>query len=489
MKISKSAALSVKQKLKAPSLRTATLRSRTENKSAQAARNILDLCLGYLSSGKNVLENSAILNLNQDIAANLEGFVQQLLESSLKTFHPNFANQLYTGVQFESIFADILTSFLNTSLATYQISPALTQIETWCIHQILKKIGYSSQHKPYGLFTTGGSNSNLMGMLVARNHFHKSIKLQGNKENMVAFISEDAHYSFLKASNVIGVGEKNLITIKTDDQGKMSVEDLVEKIRQSKLAGKNPFFIGATLGTTVLGALDPIGEIARVAKSEGLWLHVDGAWGGGTIVSDKFTENKIYKSIKNADSFCVDFHKLNGLNLVTSLFFVKDKESLRQAVAGGGEEYLFQNPDETPDLGELSIQCGRRTDALKLFFYLKLNTQEQLNQKIDYLFNLKKDFIVALKKHPKDFEMIFRPEFLNICFQVKPSDPHADVNKFNEKIQKRLRMKKMFYVNFAKMKGKVFQRYVCINPRTTKLDLENYLTHLKQIKREIESEV
>jgi selenocysteine lyase/cysteine desulfurase len=124
----------------------------------------------------------------------------------------------------------------------------------------------------------------------------------------------------------MGMGLDNLISVKTDASGKMIPEDLEKKILEAKEQGKTPYFVNATAGTTVLGAFDPIDEIADICKKHGLWMHVDGAWGGGALLSK--TYRSLLKGVEKADSMTWNPHKLMGVPQQCSLIFTRHKVTI-----------------------------------------------------------------------------------------------------------------------------------------------------------------
>merc|ERR1712187_693624 len=141
-----------------------------------------------------------------------------------------------------------------------------------------------------GLFVPGGSISNIYGMHLARNiadpFFSKSGGAGGPR--CVAFTSDQSHYSYLKSARLTGLGSDNLISVETDDRGRMIPDKLRAAVLEVKKEGGKPFFVGSTAGTTVLGAYDPFDEIADICQEHGMWQHVDACWGGGALVSEKY---------------------------------------------------------------------------------------------------------------------------------------------------------------------------------------------------------
>ncbi|MBE9009731.1 aminotransferase class V-fold PLP-dependent enzyme, partial [Pseudanabaenaceae cyanobacterium LEGE 13415] len=233
-----------------------------------------------------LLKNKLDLSI-PDQGVSIDKFITLLetyLHYSVRTGHRQFFNQLFSGFNLPGFLGEVFASLTNTSMATYEIAPVATLIEQSLIEEMNSWIGFEQGE---GTFVTGGSNANLVAMLCARNKAFPEAKYQGFSQRSVVFVSDQAHYSFLKAANVLGIGLNNVIKVKTDAKGSMIPAELETAIASSLASGHTPFFIAATAGTTVLGAFDPLPEIAEIAKKYQLWFHVDGAWGGAAIFSDR----------------------------------------------------------------------------------------------------------------------------------------------------------------------------------------------------------
>ena len=147
-----------------------------------------------------------------------------------------------------------------------------------------------------------------MSMLMARDYFNKDLRNKGVKENMTLYTSVESHYSVPKNASFIGVGRDNVRYIKTNDQGQMLASDLEAQIKKDIEAGNQPFYVNATIGTTVLSVIDPVNEIADVCEKYNVWLHADGAYLGSIIFSDKYS--KLAKGLNRTHSFSINPHKM-----------------------------------------------------------------------------------------------------------------------------------------------------------------------------------
>ena len=385
-----------------------------------------------------------------------------VLENSVKTIHPLFLNQLFGGFDTAAWVGEVASTLLNPTMATYEIAPILTVIEKRLVAELLKLVGLE---KGEGIMVTGGSNANLLGMLCARTDYNPSIRQTGfSHNNFRVYISAEAHYSFDKAANIIGIGTQNLILVPSNEKGEMIAEELERIIASDIKDGYTPIMVGATLGTTVLGAFDSLTEIARICESYQVWLHVDAAWGGGALFSK--SHKHLTKGIEFADSITFDAHKTLGAPLVTSFFLTKHTGILKNTNRGGGSEYLFHEYDNSDwDTGTYSLQCGRRADALKIWLLWRFHGTEGLIRRTEHLLNLAHFATAEIEKNPR-FKL-YHSHYLNVCFQVT-SKTHKDLSNFTLKVRKALVAEGKALVNYAKRAdGTVFFRLVFPNHQTT----------------------
>nr|BBK07882.1 cysteine sulfinic acid decarboxylase [Phreagena okutanii] len=342
-----------------------------------------------------------------------------VIKYSVKSAHPRFFNQLYGGMDQYSLGGAWLTEAMNTSQYTYEVAPVFTLMEKEIYNKMLHLIGFDGGD---AIFVPGGSLGNLYGMNVARYTKFPEIKtkgLYGLEKPLCVFTSEKGHYSMKKSAAMMGLGTDHIIPVKTDKRGKMIAADLDKRIHEAKGEGYDPFFVNATAGTTVLGAYDPIDEISTVCKAHGIWLHVDGAWGGSAAISKK--HRTLLKGIELADSMTWNPHKMMGAPLQCSMFLTKHKDVLQECHSANAR-YLFQqdkNYDVSYDTGDKSLQCGRKVDVLKLWMLWKGKGDVGMERDIDHLFMLSR-YLASKLKQTAGFKLIQDPECTNVCFWYIP---------------------------------------------------------------------
>ena len=268
-------------------------------------------------------------------------------------------------------------------MATYKIAGPQVAVEKEILSQVYKLIGYDKNAG--GTFPTGGSMSNFMSLVMARDKVNIEIKYRGINEKLIAYTSENSHYSIAKNASFTGLGKDNVRYIKSDEQGRINIDAFKNQVEDDIANGFVPFYINATAGTTVLCAFDNVEELAPICKKNNIWLHLDGAFGGSVIFSKKY--NHLVKGIAQTDSFCFNAHKTLGAPLSTSILVVKDKHDLYNSF-NNDATYLYQTHDEDFNLGQTSFECGRRNNALKFWTMWKAIGTNGIAKIVEHEFSL-----------------------------------------------------------------------------------------------------
>ncbi|XP_075449544.1 cysteine sulfinic acid decarboxylase [Ascaphus truei] len=420
----------------------------------------------------------------------LLGYCRDIIRLSVKTGHPRFFNQLFSGLDRYALTGRILSETLNTSQYTYEVAPVFVLMEEEVLKTLRHFIGWKTGD---GIFCPGGSLSNMYAMNLARFHRFPHCKEKGLSAlpRLAVFTSEESHYSVQKGAAFLGIGTDNVILVQTNSRGKMVAEDLELKIQEANDKGFFPFLVSTTCGTTVLGAFDPLPEIADVCERHGLWLHVDAAWGGSALLSTK--HRHLLNGIERADSVTWNPHKMLGVGLQCSAFLLRDTTDLLTQCHAANAKYLFQTDkfyDLKYDTGDKSIQCGRRVDCLKLWLMWKAIGSEGLERRVDRALEHTR-YLVEQMKTREGFCLVMEPEFVNLCFwYVPPSlrgkqkspDFWDRLGKVAPVIKERMMKKGSMMVGYQPHGNRVnFFRQVVINPAVTKEDLDFFLNEIEMM--------
>lgn len=362
--------------------------------------------------------------------------MEKTLELGVRMNHPLFLNQLTAGINSIGLAGEWLIGATNTNAHTYEVAPVFTMCERFCIDKAARMwlgtpAGIATPSHD-GLFTPGGSFSNMYGFLMARFKAIPDIKTKGMfgcGRQLVAFCSADAHYSSNKSAQVVGLGSDNLRKVKVNKNGEMCVESLKAEIAKAVERNELPFLVVATAGSTVLGAFDPIDAIADVCKEHKMWMHVDAAWGGGTLLSPKL-RGELMKGVERADSLTWNPHKMMNVPLSCSMFICKYEGMLKEC-NGTSASYLFQ-PDKLYskyDVGDKTIQCGRKPDAYKLWLVWKNTGDAGWRSHIEHAYHLTR-YTQKKIEASSNFVMVIDNQCTNVCFWYLPKsmrhiNPHT----------------------------------------------------------------
>ncbi|WP_047551144.1 pyridoxal phosphate-dependent decarboxylase family protein [Psychroserpens sp. Hel_I_66] len=410
------------------------------------------------------------LNLSLDDEPTIdEDFIKTLkdiIKSTPKTASTSFFNQLFGGRIDRATLGDLLAVMLNNSMYTYKVAGPQVGIEKTILHKICDMIGYPKTAD--GTFAPGGSMSNYMAVLMARDKYNPKARTEGITNKMTLYTSEASHYSIAKNASFIGVGRDQVRAIKTNDKGEMLSSHLDQQIQIDKDQGYQPFFVNATAGTTVLGAFDDVKSISKVCKKYGLWLHLDGAYCGAVIFSEAYKH--LVNGIELTDSFSVNAHKMLGTPLSCSVIVTQNKEHLKKSFSNEAE-YLYQTNDDEFNLGKTSIQCGRRNDALKLWTLWKSVGNKGLEKIVDHQFNLAKFARNYITNHP-DYTLYSFDDSISVCFNYKDIPANTLCTALYEQSQ--------LMVGFGNFKNQEFVRMVTINSILKKEDITNFFKTIEK---------
>ncbi len=386
--------------------------------------------------------------------------LHQIIKSTPKTASTSFFNQLFGGRLGKATLGDLLAVMLNNSMYTYKVAGPQVGIEKIVLQEICNLIGYDENSD--GTIAAGGSTSNFIAMLMARDKLDPSIRHKGVSKKMIAYTSKASHYSIVKNASFLGLGRNQVRLINTNDRGELLVEHLEETIQEDLKNGYSPFFVNATAGTTVLGVFDDIKAMSKICKKHNLWLHVDGAYCGSVIFSK--TYKYLVDGLEQADSFSVNAHKMLGTPLTCSIIVVKDKSYLNHSLSNEAE-YLYQTDNDDFNLGKTSLQCGRRNDALKLWTLWKSVGTKGLETIVDKQFKLADIARDYIRNH-LDYQLHSFNDSISVCFNyknIKASKLCTDLYNESE-----------LMVGFGNFNGTEFVRMVTINTTIEEQDIYNF---------------
>lgn len=412
--------------------------------------------------------------------------VKKLYVDHATAFHlPNYIAHLNCPVVIPALAAEVLISAINSSQDTWDQSAGGTLMERKLIDWTAEQIGFGPEAD--GVFTGGGSQSNLMGLLLARDYFAldrlgHNIKLDGNPAEYAKFrifVSDKSHFSNQKNASLMGLGERSIVQVKTDSRFRMDKNALELAIQKELDSGNIPIAIIATAGTTDFGNVDPLQHIGFLAEKYKLWMHVDAAYGCGLLLTDQ--HRYLLNGIELAHSVTIDYHKSFFQPISSSAFIVRHKKLLE--IIKHHADYL--NPKEEnyeaypAQINKSITQSTRRFDALKLWFTLRLMGREKLGEYIDAVIATAKEAAAVIKADPM-LELLSESDISILVFRYKSiAVSPENVCALNEFIKKKMFHTGEVLVASTKVDGNYYLKFTILNPLTTLQDIHKILNLIK----------
>ncbi|WP_229820092.1 pyridoxal phosphate-dependent decarboxylase family protein [Streptomyces abikoensis] len=384
-----------------------------------------------------------------------------------------------------AVAADLAVSALNPSQDSWDQAPASTELETALVRDLAALVGYDPATAA-GVITSGGTESNLMGLMLSRDHAlgragGHATELGGLPRDLSPriFASEAAHFSVQRAAAVLGLGERAVTAVPVDRDLRMDPAALDVLLKEAVGRGETPVAIVATAGTTDTGGIDPLPQIADIAERYGVWLHVDAAYGGGALLSDRLAP--LLAGVERADSLSLDWHKLGWQPAPAGVFLVRRAETYaplaRRAV------YLNPADDEEagyPSLLGLSLRTTRRPDAFKIAATLAALGRAGLGRLVDTCHDLAHHAAATVRAHPL-LELHTTPVLTTAVFRYRPaSGLPADADRVNAALRRRLLTEGRAVVGRTELPGRgpgrVRLKLTLLNPHTTPAQVDALLS-------------
>tara|TARA_B100001094_G_scaffold224256_1_gene218486 strand:+ start:6228 stop:7781 length:1554 start_codon:yes stop_codon:yes gene_type:complete len=426
----------------------------------------------YPDELKKKFEHISLDHPLYDIDDALQELQELYLKDTTYYHHPDYISHLNCPIMNVSLLAEQIATAMNTAVETWDQSAGATFIEEKVIQWLIQQVGYKT--KADGVFTTGGTQNNLMGLLLARDR--QGLCEMGHQGNTFAglsanahkyriFCSEHSHFSIQKSAALLGLGYQSVCPVACDQNLRMDPIALENEIKKADASGLIPIAVITTLGTTDYGTIDPIDSIADVCERYKCWLHVDGAYGGILLVMPSYRYH--LRGIERADSVSVDFHKSFFQPVCCSAFAVKDKNML--SLLTYHADYLnplSQKLQGTPDLINKSIQTTRRFDALKIWLSLRTVGAQALGHMFEQLIYTTKQ-VYQYMESIDVLEIVIEPVLSTIVFRfVHPKCNLEQLDHCNQSIRKHLARTGRAVIAGTKFQNKSYLKFTLLNPET-----------------------
>lgn len=373
----------------------------------------------------------------------------------------------------------------NALAATYDVNLAATAraadlVERQALDWLAEFLGYPSVE---GAFTSGGMISNLSAILVAREHALPGSRRRGlGAGRHAVYCSTEAHHSVIRAVEAAGLGSDCVRVLAIDERRRLRPAELAEAIAADRAAGTVPVAIVANGGTTLTGAVDPLAEIAGVAQSEDVWLHVDGAYGLPAAASA--SHGHLFRGVERADSVTVDLHKWLGVQKSCSAILVRHRGML-EASFGHQESYLRREDDEVPNAVERTLEYSRPFRSLAPWMAFRVHGAGSFRVWIEHTLRLADDFAALVEESPR-LELLAEPTLSTVCFRHRPTEAgEAESDRHNGRLAAALQRDGRVFLAAAEVDGRTGLRVCFVNFRTRHRELKRIVEVIESLAAEL----
>ena len=437
-------------------------------------------------AGRSIADIDPKLELEPVSVEKLMAECRTMFELSRHNGHPRFFGYVASPSTPIGAYADLIASALNANITCWRSGPAGTEIEQAVVKWLGSMIGYDDNAR--GLLTSGGSMANLIALLIAhRAKAQADIAHSGlwnSGPPMTVYTSEEVHMSVAKAADILGLGRKQVRAVGCDDRQRVDVQALRKKIENDLNEGLRPFCVVASAGTTNTGAVDPLRDVATIAREFSLWFHVDGAYGAPGVLDP--TKKALFAGLAEADSVSLDPHKWLYVPVDAGCLLFRDQAVAKTAFNTDEADYIKVHglvDDETFAFWDYGIELSRRFRALKVWLTLRYYGLRKIADAISGDIALAA-YLGEQTEQADDFELLAPVELSICCFRYVPKHMVGDeaaLNELNERILTMIQKSGRAYVSNATVHGKFALRACITNFRTTKADIDLTLEVVREI--------
>ncbi len=386
--------------------------------------------------------------------------------------HPRFLAYFAISGSGPGILGEMLAAALNVNHMLWKTGPAATELEQVTLGWLRQWLGLPDDF--FGIIHDTASTATMHAILAAREVAAPEARRTGRTPPLVLYASEHAHSSVDKGVLALGTGLDNIRHVPADGEFRMRTDALEAMIAEDLAAGKKPFCVVATVGTTSSGSIDPVAAVAEVAQRHGLWLHVDAAYAGPAAVLDEYRH--ILNGAALADSIVVNPHKWLFTPVDLSAFYTRRPEAMQRAVSlEDAPPYLTAaQQDRAVNLADYSLALGRRFRSLKLWFVLRSYGRQGIAEVLRRHMGIARDLAAKIEADP-DFEMAAPLAFSLLCFRYRGTDQQ------NRVLLERLNATGEAFLSGTTLRGRFVLRMAIGNVATTREDVRQVWERIKEL--------
>ena len=408
-----------------------------------------------------------------------------VMDLSRHNGHPRFFGYVASPSTPIGAYGDLIASALNANITCWRSGPAGTELERMVVRWLGSLINYDREAS--GLLTSGGSMANMIALLIAsRRKSGADASRRGlwkSGRPMTVYGSEEVHMSIPKAADILGFGRDQVRVIKCDDRQRMRVDLLRQSIESDLSEGLRPFCIVGSAGTVNTGVVDPLAEIADVAREFDLWFHVDGAYGAPGVLDER--KSALFKGIERADSVSLDPHKWLYVPVDAGCLLFRDAAAARAAFNTEDADYIKTHgyaDEEAFAFWDYGVELSRRFRALKVWLTLQYYGTRRIAEAISDDISLA-EYLGETVSNADDFELLAPVELSICCFRYVPPGANisdAELDRLNASLMELVQKGGRAYVSNATVNGRFALRACITNFRTTKSDIDTTIQIIRE---------
>ena len=353
----------------------------------------------------------------EHFGAILKDFEDIVLPAVTHWNHPRFLAYFATSSSTPAILAEMLAAALNTNGLHWKTSPAVAELEQVALGWLRQWLGLPEEF--FGIIYDTASVASFHALAAAREMADPDARERGTRPDLVLYASEQAHSSIDKAAIALGVGQRNVRKIGVDAEFRLRPELLAQAIEQDLSAGKRPFCLVATVGTTSSTSVDPVAAMVEIAERHGLWLHIDAAYAGPAAILPECCH--ILAGAERAHSLVLNPHKWMFIPVDLSAFYTRRPDMLRRAFSLVPEYLRTAEAPREVNLMDYGLPLGRRFRALKLWFVMRYFGREGIQRVLRAHIAWAQRLAKMVDADP-DFERVAPVPFSVVCFRYKGTD-------------------------------------------------------------------
>ncbi len=411
--------------------------------------------------------------------------VQQIVLPGITHWnHPAFFAYFANSGSYPGILGELLTAALNANGMLWVTSPAVTELEQVTLDWLRQLLGLGDGW--VGQITDTASVSTFYALAAAREHAGFDVRARGMAGRsdlpvLRVYCSEHAHSSVDKAVIALGLGHENLVKVAADADYRMRADALEQAMRADVAAGHRPIAVVATVGSTSTTSIDPVPQIAAIAKTYGCWLHIDAAYAGVAAIVPEL--RYLMDGVDSADSLVVNPHKWLFTPMDCSVLYTRRPDALKQAFALLPEYLVTRGQDDVVNLMDYGIQLGRRFRSLKLWMVLRAFGADGIAERIRHHCELAREF-AGMVHFEGGWELTAPVPLSLVCFRYAPSGAdEAQMASLNAAIMERVNARGHAYLSHTKLGGRYTLRLAIGNIRTQREHIELVWRELRDAAR------